>query len=644
MPVLLDFESRSRADLKAVGGRRYWADPTTEALCCVLYDTDTGALEVWRRGGPAPSLRGAELGAHNAMGFDRFAADRLGWRRLGEGPAWIDTAELARSAGLPGSLDALAQRWTGRAKDKVASRYTNALSSVRRPKTLSADDWRAMSPGAKRCAGVLPGVTPAVLDRVEAYCLSDVEIMVDAWDRLAPLRGLDIDGLQDAERAVNDRGIAFDGALAKALLVRDASNSRTVIRECAETLGWTQERVRETASSPAQFVEATGAPDATAETVDAILSGDPFSPPHALATARRALASIARGKLVAGLVRTCPDGRLRDSHLYYGAHTGRWSQRGMQLHNLPRPTDAVSAMPLDEIGDSVRDGAPASPDLIAALVRGTLHAPEGSRLVVCDFSGVEARGLAWAANDYSALDTFAGGRDPYRVMAAQIFGVPYDSIAKGSTMRTVGKIAELACGYQMGANKFAATAQAAGADLAEHGVDAAGVVTAWRALHKPIVRFWRALQDGFLAVAQGGLARAVGPVTFRATNDATGVVMRLPSGRDVWYPEVRVSDGDFGPSVSYLSARGRSHLYGGKLAENAIQALCRDLLAEALVTAHLAGLDVVLHVHDELVIETPTAQATEVLAVIKRVMSSPPEWARGFPLACEGFVCRRYRK
>src|SRR5512142_204134 len=130
-PVLIDFESVSRADLKVVGGRNYWEHPSTQPLCCAWYDTSTGDFGQWHPGEQWPHA-GRVLGAHNMTMFDRFGCEALGWIERGE-HNYIDTSELARMQGLPGALDAMAQRWLGRPKDKVGSKLTKSLSTVRRP-------------------------------------------------------------------------------------------------------------------------------------------------------------------------------------------------------------------------------------------------------------------------------------------------------------------------------------------------------------------------------------------------------------------------------------------------------------------------------------------------------------------------------
>jgi hypothetical protein len=921
VPVLLDVESRSRADLKRIGGRNYWAHPSTEALCVVLYDTDSDDLSVWLPGDPEP-WPGRELAAHNARGFDHFAAMRL-WGR----PVEIDTSELARRAGLPGALDALGTRWLGLPKDKVASKFTKSLSRPSR---------------AKKTLGQLPDITAQVLERVVAYCVSDVEIIAHGWEHLEPWLDVEPDVLR-AERAVNDRGICFDVQLAKRLLECDARNAAKACEDSAHILGegWTAERVAEVARSPVQFCEYAGAENAQAETIAALIADtDPLGVAHALASARQALASIARGKLEAGLARVSPDGRLRDSHRYYGAHTGRWSGKGMQLQNMPRPVKRFEDWGDDQIcalADAVLAGKHhADQEEIDLLLRATLHAKPGHVLVTVDFSGVEARALAWAAGDHDAIGVVLSGRDPYRVAAAQIFGCSYDDIPKSDPRRQAGKVSELAClagdtpvltdrgvipllkvttahrvwdgeswvthsglvyrgqretitvacvrmtadhavlcgetwtpaaclvqsestlsralatasggswlkalsseraaesrrswcgvtaalrrtaclittcakgglpavtcalrndpgtginnttatqiscpttgtgdgcstayprsssgaltparssgtttagaasrlrpsgettsarslliwsrfragitqiwnsiaktitgdtgpgifvsspsaltggtreasgsysgacsssrrvydlanvgprnrftiltdqgplivhncGYGGGVGALENMARASGADFAAVGVDPAEVVAAWRELHAPIVQFWYALERAFASAVRGYEASA-SVFTCTPADDGSGVAIFLPSGRPIVYNETRVTKrvdryGRPRDALAFLGTKNFvEHTYGGKLTENVIQAMCRDLMAVALVKAEDAGLDPVLHVHDEIVAEVPANAADEGLEYLTAIMTDLPEWAEGFPIGAAGHVGRRYRK
>ena len=634
--ILLDFETRSRCDLKAHGGRLYAADPSTEPLCAVLYDTESGDVGLWLPGDPCPVAPGDVLGAHNATGFDQWIAARF-WGVPATG--WIDTSELARRAGLPGALDALGTRWLGLAKDKAASAFTKGLSRPSR---------------AKARLGRLPDLTPDVMARVVAYCASDVEILAHGWPLLEPFHadgcfaGFEAD-VSAVDRIVNDRGICFDADLATRLIECDRANTGAALGAAARVLGWTTAEVSRVVGSPVELAGYLGTSDAQAATLEA-LEGHDDPRVRALVSARQGVASIAAGKLRAGLARVSPDGRLRDMHRYYGAHTGRWSGRGMQLQNIPRPSkdfeswgDAEICSAADLAGGSLQDTGPA---LLDVLLRATLTASPGHTLAVCDFSGVEARGLAWCAGDRAAVDTFLSGRDVYKVAAASAFGVAYDAVTK--VQRNAGKMAELACGYQGGVAALLKIARSNRFDFADAGVDPADVVRAFREQHAPIVRFWRDLQGAFVDAIRGVPSR-VDRFDFVPSSSGSDVAVFLPSGRPIVYNGAGLARGtwdDGRPKVSpyYAGARGREYVYGGKIAENVIQAMCRDLMADALVRAEEAGLCPVLHVHDEIVCDVPESAAADALEALRGIMLTLPEWAEGFPVGAAGHTGRRYRK
>ncbi len=666
MPVLLDFESRSRIDLTVVGGRQYWEHPSTEALCCVLYDTARGDIEIWERGDPRPAMleRGAELGAHNARGFDRFASKRLGW-----GDIEIDTSELARAAGLPGALDALATRWLGLEKDKVASKFTTGLSSARRPSTktaarapggevISTDDWNTLGAADKRLRGVLPVCGPAEMGRVVSYCLSDVEILAHGWPVLETWQGIEPD-VQRVERAINDRGVCFDVQLARRLLACDQRNAEQIIERVATGLTLTPERVREIANSNEQFPHFTGLPNAQAATIaEAKANGELTTDGLAMCEARAALASITSGKLQAGLACVSADGRLRDMHRYIGGHTWRWSGTKIQLQNVPRPAARFEEwhdVEICELIERTLAGYWPDQDEIDLMLRACIYAKPGHTLIVEDFSGVEARGLAWAAGDYKAIETLLS-KDVYKVNAAQVFGVRYDDVTK--PQRQAGKVAELACGYQGGEGAIKRFAKQMGVNLAASGADPQKIVDAWRALHPAVVKFWHACERAMRDAIQGNGA-TVGP--FQFTHADGDVAVFMPNERPLIYNSPVIRRGDRGRTVityhgtknpekpfPVVNHRGQTEwhdmLYGGKIVENLIQSMCRELLAEGLVAAEDCGLAPVLHVHDEIVCEVPASDAADGAEALHEIMTTVPDWAEGFPLGAAGHVGKRYRK
>lgn len=573
---------------------------------------------------------------------------------------------LARKAGLPGALDALAKRWLGLEKDKAGNLFTKSLSRPSR---------------AKKRLGQLPELTPEVMARVVAYCESDVKVLEHGWPLLEPWFDVEREG-ELVALAIEDRGIAFDVELARALLDADARLSAEALGEYGAT----------SIRAPAQFVELVNfrlaelgdslrIADATKASVE-LLEGHPDEIIQELVTARQALASIARGKLEAGLARVSADGRLRDNARYIGAHTWRFSGQGMQLQNMPKPTGAPAKWKDAEIERMARlavEGSvdPLGREEIDTLLRATLHAPPGKVLVVADYSAVEARGNAWAADDLEAVEVFRNPHaDVYLRFASHAgMGDYHDFLARKAAEdptikgpRGFGKIAELGLGYGMGAVKFTVTAEKGGVkwnapsacagssckdplcgvvvpygprgEPATHG--AITTVHMWRELHYPIKCFWDELEYAAKVAVHGGHAKA-GPFEFGRVGE--DVWLMMPAGRPLVYPRMSAVKGEDGrESLRYQGQRFVEWTYGGKLCENAIQAFCRDLMVHALIKCEEAGLRPVLHVHDEIVCEVPEALAVEGLKALEECMTDLPPWALGFPAGAEGFFAKRYRK
>lgn len=333
-PVFADFETRSRCSLKKHGGRVYWEHPSTEVLCCVFHFPGIGRVDwvpAWH--GPFDPGPIDVLAAQNAHGFERFGWARMGWAPPGR---WIDTAQVARTMGLRGGLDALAALVGRNVKDKEGNRLTVGLSTCRRPtkKTahlspegveIPAAVWATFSDEEKRAYGVQADPAPVLARGVE-YCAADVDALVSAWPILEPFARLEED-VKDADTQINDRGIGVDLELVRALLAIDARQAQ----EACAAVGLTPSQLR----SPAQFRTLTGLPDATFATVDEAMHTHADQRVRDICRARLALASIARGKLEAALARTQADGRMRDLALYGGAHTMRWAGKGFQVHNIP---------------------------------------------------------------------------------------------------------------------------------------------------------------------------------------------------------------------------------------------------------------------------------------------------------------------
>ena len=332
--------------------------------------------------------------------------------------------------------------------------------------------------------------------------------------------------------------------------------------------------------------------------------------------------------------------------LYHGASTGRWSSVGVNMQNNPRPSFSDT----DECIELFPQKDPALINMLygdvsealSSCIRGMLKAPPGRKLVVADYSQIEARVLPWLAGQNDVLDVFRSGQDVYKHTAAKIYRKPVEAI--DSDERFVGKVAVLALGYQGGAKAFQSMAKVYGVDIDEPRADQ--IKTDWRKANPKIVQFWFDLEAAAIAAVENpGTTHRVGSVAFRVFRGF--LFIRLPSGRLLAYYAPTMAPGRFGNlQVSFMGTNSvsrkweRQTTYGGKLSENIAQAVARDLMALAMIRTTDAGYDIVLSVHDELIAETTDGTIDE----FSKLMCELPEWADGLPVAADGFESQRYRK
>ncbi len=321
----------------------------------------------------------------------------------------------------------------------------------------------------------------------------------------------------------------------------------------------------------------------------------------------------------------------------------------MQLGNRARPAkefEAWGAKEIEALAERVLRGEHITAEQIDLLVRACLLAREGHTLITEDFSGIEARALAWAAGDHAAIDVYLDPkRSEYKETAHAIFKCGLD-ISKGDPLYTAGKVSVLACGYGGGVNALERMGRNYSFSFAAHGVDPQTVVDGWRALHRPIVSFWYACERAFFAAIEGKRGRVS---CFDFVPSGGDVAVLMPNGRPLVYNEAKTRRGERGrPEITYMGRESYGgypeKLYGGKIVENLIQSMCRELLAEGLVAAEDCGLAPVLHVHDEIVAEVPESDADDGAEALHDIMTTVPEWAEGFPLGAAGHVGKRYRK
>ena len=344
----------------------------------------------------------------------------------------------------------------------------------------------------------------------------------------------------------------------------------------------------------------------------------------------------------------CRDGRVHGLLQFYGANrTGRWAGRLVQAQNLPQ-----NHLPdLDLAREIVKTGDEELLDTLFASVPGTLSErirtafipKAGCRFLVSDFSAIEARVLAWLANEEWVLEEFRGKGKIYEATASRMFHIPQESIVKGNPnyeYRQKGKQATLSCGYGGGVGAL----KAMGAKMPEEEMQP--LVDAWRAANPNIVAFWNALDRAARAIIRRKTSARIGKVALYWQDDK--MFMRLPSGRNLCYQSPHFTMNRFGSdTIGYYAPNAAGQMvvqetFGGKLAENATQAIARDILAHALLTLEKNGYPVVFHVHDEAVIEMPTGQGS--LEEACRLMAIAPDWAKDLPLRADGDEFPFYQK
>lgn len=361
--------------------------------------------------------------------------------------------------------------------------------------------------------------------------------------------------------------------------------------------------------------------------------------------ARQELAKSSVRKYQSMMDCVCKDGRARGLFQFYGANrTGRFAGRLIQLQNLPRN----KIEPLELARNLVKQGEletlellfDSAPQTLSELIRTAFVPKEGHIFLIADYSAIEARVLAWLADESWRIKLFEEGGDIYCQSASEMFGVPVEKDGVNSDLRHKGKIAELACGYggSVGALKAMGALEMG---LSEN--ELPGLVQSWRNSNPNIVKFWWSVDKAAKTAIIERRQTKIRGVYF--SYQSAMLIITLPSGRDLFYVKPRIEENRFGgESISYegvgMGRRWeRQETYGAKLVENIVQALARDILCSALQTFNHA--DIVMHVHDEIVIEA--APSTSVEKVCQQ-MSLMPEWAKGLSLDADGFTSSFYRK
>jgi DNA polymerase len=448
-----------------------------------------------------------------------------------------------------------------------------------------------------------------------------------------------------ADRAINSRGMQIDIELARDLA--EVGSWFTMLAQSRAPIPTTSlvnpERLRDALRDAGLEL-----PDVRGGTLEAALDDpDLTADARQIIMARTATAGNTQRKLAAALAGVDEDSRLRETLVYAGASTGRWSGRGFQPQNLPHSLggnidpiiQAVREHDVIRLRAFAKQQAMSVPALLRGLVRSIIVAADGQFLIKADQRQLEPRVLAWLAEDTAKLTRL---RDPnhdiYADLAADMLGIAPQTVTPAQ--RLLGKVGELGCGYGMGPDRTREYGIALGIDWNTTTFSPTEVVTAWRRANPKVAAeggVWESYEFAFQFAAAGDAYEVYG-VQF--DRDGKDVLVELPSGRRVRYRNVECARSADGRTETAIERRGRRvRMWGAKLTENIVQAVGRDVHAEKLVDLEANGLEAVLHVHDDVVVET--SEETDA-AAIEYLLTQPPKWAPELPLAVEITVGRRY--
>ena len=630
--VHIDFETYSEADIKSVGLYNYAYHPSTKVIC-MAYRIGDGIVKLWRPGRALPVFPKAyKLIAHNVM-FE-LEIIRAGKMKIPI-PAQIQcTASEAAMMGYPRSLGGAAKAMRLKVqKDETGKGKMLQVSKPRRPSNKDpATNWFA---------------NKEKMNATYRYCINDVVVegaIGEITDDLCPYER----AIFLLDRKVNARGIAFDRELAESAV---ELSKQYMKRRLNKELFWISGFKVQSVSNVKSIREALRDFDIEVdslnkEVVNNLLNRDLHPTARRILEIRKegGLASVAKYKKM--LKWGADDDRLRYILMYHGAGTGRWTGKGPQLHNLPQGSKMdkdeaiakIKSRNIAEFDDTEYDLM----DALSSCIRETMTASPGKILGAADFKNIEVRVLAWLAGQEDLLRLLADGGDPYIDMAASIYGVKVEDVT--AEQRNIGKMAVLGLGFQMAASTFQSQVQSRGIEMTIEFAEE--VVKIYRAKYKKVVAFWKRIEKDAIATKKDEKMPESEGRKYHFHLKGGNLLMNLPSGRNLYFLDPVVERGRYGSKISHKRVNSvttqweRRDTYGGMLTENIVQATARDLLAEAMLRVE-EEYDIVLHIHDELVIDVePDVDREHFESLVRKV----PRWALGLPLEIDTWYQFRYQK
>ena len=649
----IDIETYSSEDISKTGLYKY-AQSTDFEILLFAYSLNGSPVEVvdLAQGGSVPEEivkmlndGETELRAYNAA-FEWYCLNQAGYETNLE--QWRCTMIHAYYAGYPGGLDKVGKAM-GFENDKKKSATGKALIRL----------FSVPCKPTKRNGGRtrnMPHHEPEKWELYKEYNRQDVVAEMSIKEKLEGIKLPKFEWkLWHTDVRMNAEGIKVDSELVESALFISNTWNEYLLNEAKEITGL------ENPNSTMQLLKwlkdkGVNAENLQKETVKNLI-GETEGNVKRVLEIRQELSKTSTKKYVAMKDALCEDGRVRGLLQFYGANrTGRWAGRLVQVQNLPRNylSDLDDArnmvkrrdlLTLDILYDNI-------PDTLSQLIRTAFVPEEGKKFVIADFSAIEARVIAWLAGEQWRLDVFRTHGKIYEASASQMFGVDISTIAKGKEnyhLRQKGKVAELALGYQGSSGALMAMG-AINMGLTEE--ELPEIVRMWRNSNKRIVDLWYAVGNAATEVVLNGTRQAVNGILFSREGDLTKgldfLTVTLPSGRKLHYVSPGTRENSWGATVITYKAPNQvsgkwetAETYGGKLVENIVQAIARDCLAATILKLTDKGYKIVMHIHDEVVLEAPMDVTVKEVCDL---MGEELRWAKGLILRADGFETEYYKK
>ena len=645
----IDIETYSATDLKESGLFKYVEDPAFEVLL-IAYSIDDGPVTVidevagdWDAHSEFYDMLVSPdyiKYAHNAQ-FERTCLAK--WADEPMPPEqWRCTMVHALMCGLPASLAAVGEA-LGLPADKQKDKQGKALIDYfcKPCKPTKANGGRVRN---------LPAHDPDKWKLFIEYNRQDVVTEMEIEKRLQQISQVPEreQHLWELDQRINDYGIRIDVPMVEKIVDYDDQRSEELMAEARQITGLSNPNSLAQLKTWLQNEEPGVSFDTLRkDDIGELLQMGLTDKAQRVLEIRQALGKTSTAKYSKMLDAVNADGRLRGILQFYGANrSGRWTGKLVQVHNLARNSlpDLDLAREITAAGDfdELQTLYGETSFVFSELVRTAFIPSEGHKFVVSDFSAIEARVVAWVAGEQWVLDAFREGKDIYCETASMMYHVPVEKHGQNAHLRQKGKIAVLACGYQGGVSAMRSMDK--GGTIPDEELQS--VVDQWRAANPKIVKLWRSCELAAKSAIEDHKQHTLQHnISFAYRNG--NLYITLPSGRALVYFGARLKEGKYGDQIIYKGVNQTTkkwedtETYGGKLVENIVQGIARDCLAEAMM--RVCGI-IVMHVHDEMIVDAPAELAEDMLKSINACMSTPIDWAPGLPLKGDGYICDFYKK